>query len=82
MGNNNRRIKILPNVSYTPKQIREIRHRVGLTQQSFAEYMGVSRTSVEAWESGKFHPSGTARRLLSFLDADPSIPYTSGVIQN
>lgn len=40
-----------------------------MTQKILAEYMGVSAKTVEAWETGTSHPSGSACRLLSILDA-------------
>lgn len=38
--------------------------------QNFAGYMGVSDKTVEAWEAGTNHPSGSASRLLSMLEKD------------
>ena len=39
----------------------------GMTQNIFANYMGVSKKTVEAWEAGRTHPTGTAFRLMSIL---------------
>ena len=39
-----------------------------MTQKIFADYMGVSPKTVEAWESGINHPVGPACRLLSLLE--------------
>lgn len=36
--------------------------------QYFANYMGVSKKTVEAWELGRTHPTGPAYRLISILD--------------
>jgi len=36
----------------------------------FAYYMGVSQKTVEAWESGRTHPTGPVFRLLYLLDND------------
>lgn len=33
--------------------IREIRKEAGMTQKQFAEYIGVSKRTVESWEEGK-----------------------------
>ena len=51
-----------------------------MTQAIFAAYMGVSKKTVEAWESGHNHPAGAACRLLSITKADPSFPRRSGII--
>ena len=53
---------------YTNKEIKAIRNRSGMTQSLMASYMGVSKKTVEAWESGKNHPTGPACRLLAILD--------------
>ncbi len=34
----------------------------------FAQYLGVSPKTVEAWEAGKNKPSGSSSRLLELLD--------------
>ena len=39
-----------------------------MTQALFADYMGVSPKTVEAWENGKNHPTGSACRLISMLE--------------
>ncbi|MBQ3801765.1 MAG: helix-turn-helix domain-containing protein [Treponema sp.] len=39
-----------------------------MTQVLFADYMGVSQKTVEAWEKGTNHPTGTACRLISMLE--------------
>ena len=40
-----------------------------MTQAVFANYMGVSPKTVEAWELGRTHPTGPAYRLLDILAA-------------
>ncbi len=67
-------IKIEPLKEFTAPKIKKIRANVGMSQKVFAGYLGVSPKTVEAWESGKNKPSGTACRLLSMLEADPEIP--------
>ena len=60
--------EIQPVKNYDNKRIREIRNSVGMTQVLFADYMGVSCKTVEAWEKGTNHPTGTACRLISMLE--------------
>ena len=60
--------EIQPVKNYDNNQIREIRNSVGMTQVLFADYMGVSCKTVEAWEKGTNHPTGTACRLISLLE--------------
>ena len=60
--------EIQPVKKYNNTQIREIRTSIGMTQGLFADYMGVSIKTVEAWEKGTNHPTGTACRLISLLE--------------
>ncbi|MBO4262078.1 MAG: helix-turn-helix domain-containing protein [Clostridia bacterium] len=73
-------LSIQPLESFTAEDIKNIRLATGLTQVLFAKYMGVSPKTVEAWESGRNHPEGTACRLLTMTQKDPSFPEKSGVI--
>jgi putative transcriptional regulator len=59
---------ISPVTEYTNEQIKSIRKKAGMTQAVFANYMGVSKKTVEAWELGRTHPTGPAYRLLNILD--------------
>ncbi len=67
--------------TFTPGEIKEIRNNTGLTQVLFAQFMGVSVKTVEAWEAGKNHPEGTACRLLSLTRSDPAFPLKSGIVR-
>ena len=58
---------IAPVTEYNPTEIRAIRMNAGMTQNIFANYMGLSKKSVEEWESGRTHPTGSAFRLMSIL---------------
>ncbi len=52
---------------YSNVDIKRIRNRAGMTQAVFADYLGVSPKTVEAWELGRTHPTGPANRLLDIL---------------
>jgi putative transcriptional regulator len=41
-----------------------IRKHLGLTQQKFAELLGISPATVRNWEQGRRKPEGAARVLL------------------
>ena len=68
-----------PVVELNKDQIREIRMEAQMTQSVFAEYLGVSVKTVEAWEQGRTHPTGPAYRLMSFLAQKQvaSLPFVS-----
>ena len=59
---------IAPLQKYSSEEIKSIRNRAGMTQSVFADYMGVSQKTVEAWELGRTHPTGPAYRLLTILN--------------
>jgi putative transcriptional regulator len=58
-----------PGKQYSKDEIKAIRNKAGMTQAVFANYMGVSKKTVEAWELGRTHPTGPAYRLLDILES-------------
>jgi len=65
------RISVEPLPELTSEEIRRVRNAAGLTQSVFAAVLGVSVKTVEAWEAGTNHPLGSARRMISIIQADP-----------
>ncbi len=55
--------------SYSNVEIKAVRNKAGMTQAVFANYLGVSKKTVEAWELGRTHPTGPANRLIEMLDS-------------
>ena len=49
---------IAPVKRYTKSEIKQILNNHKLSQRLFANYMGVSIKTVEAWENGKNYPTG------------------------
>lgn len=74
------KMTIEPVAVFEPGEIKAIRNNTGLTQVSFAKFMGVSEKTVEAWESGRNHPDGAACRLLALTQKNPSFPLSSGIV--
>ena len=52
-------------------EVKNIRERMGVSQDKFAVILGVSKRTVENWEQGRRHPTGAARSLLKIVEADP-----------
>lgn len=50
-----------------------LRVSLSMTQRAFAEILGVSCRTVEAWESGKSTPTPTAKKLMYLIQTDPSL---------
>lgn len=74
------RLSVKPLKRYDAAQIKAIRKSTGLTQVTFAHYMGVSPKTVEAWEAGRNHPEGAACRLLALTQNDPTFPVKAGIV--
>lgn len=51
------------------KQIRDLRHRVRVSQGVFAALLNVNPSTVQKWEQGKVRPQNAALRLLNIIDA-------------
>jgi len=51
----------------TPKQVRALRKRLGLTQSRFADLIGVHKITVAKWEAGAKGMSATTGTLLRVL---------------
>ena len=43
----------------------------GLSQEKFAELLGVSKRTLEQWEQGRREPSGAAKTLLRIAELHP-----------
>lgn len=71
---NTTKISVAPLPEIQGTEVRNIRMSLEMTQVIFAQIMGVSVKTVEAWEGGRCEPNGTARRMLSMLKSDPKLP--------
>jgi putative transcriptional regulator len=65
------KLTVKPVSTFNNNDIKRIRQKTGLSQVMFAGSLGVSSKTVEAWESGRNKPEGTARRLLEVVRDDP-----------
>ncbi len=51
----------------------EVRTSLSMTQKAFANVLGVSCRTVEAWECGKSTPTPTAKKLIYLIQQDNSL---------
>lgn len=51
---------------------RGVRERFGVSQEVFAERLGVSPETVRSWEQGRRSLKGPAKALLRFMDREPA----------
>lgn len=54
---------------FSPKQIKQIRDKVRVSQGVFAALLNVNPSTVQKWEQGKVKPQNAALRLLNIIDA-------------
>ena len=54
-----------------PKQIKELRTRLGLSQQGLSEKLGCRKATVTDWETGKKQISGAYLQLLKQIATPP-----------
>ena len=67
------KISVAPLHIYNRDEIKAIRLRHNMSQRLFAEALGVSTKTVEAWEAGINAPSGVASRMLELLTHDNTL---------
>jgi putative transcriptional regulator len=56
---------------YSPKRVRRVRALLGLSQSLFAQFLGVSVATVQAWEQGVKVPARMACRFMDEILRDP-----------
>lgn len=56
-----------PTLTFNPGQIRALRAGLGLTQQAFADRVGVTKQAISLWEAGRSEP--TVEHLLRIVNA-------------
>lgn len=68
-----RTVIVVPVKEYHAEEIKKIRKSTGMSQKTFASYLGVSDKTVEAWEMGINRPSGAASRMLNMMEMDEKL---------
>lgn len=51
--------------------VRQLRNRLEMTQQQFADFLDISVHTLGKWERGERTPEGPARVLLRIVDREP-----------
>lgn len=46
--------------------IKELRQKYGMTQQAFADYLGIPKRTIENWEQGFSEPAEYVVKLIEF----------------
>lgn len=53
--------------------VSQVRKSLSMTQRAFADVLGVSPRTVEAWECGKSVPAPTAKKLIYLIQQDHAL---------
>ena len=53
--------------------VKSERESLDMTQKAFANVLGVSRRTVESWETGRSTPSPTAKNLIYLISRKPDL---------
>ncbi len=61
--------RVVPPAS--PRNVKALRHRLGLSQQQFADRYGFSVETIRNYEQGHRRPAGPARVLLEIIASEP-----------
>ena len=67
------KIKIIPVEEMSTQEIKNIRIKLQMSQPAFASIIGVSKKTVEAWETGTNKPSGASARMLQLIKKRPDV---------
>jgi putative transcriptional regulator len=65
------KLKLVPK-NYTAQMVRGVRQQLRASQAVFAQFLGVSVSTVQDWEQGNKPPRGSACRLMDEIRTDPS----------
>jgi len=63
-------LNLLPQ-PYDPKLVKQTRALLSVSQNIFAQFLGVAPATVQAWESGTNSPSDIACRFMDEIRHDP-----------
>ena len=58
-------------VAMRPDEIQRARKTLGLSQDEFANAIGVSASTLRKWEQGQRAPTGAAKTLLRIIEREP-----------
>jgi len=69
----NNRVKPARSFEINNNSVKELRLRNKLTQDKFAQLLGISVGTLKNWEQGRRKPTGPANILLKIVDKNPEI---------
>jgi DNA-binding transcriptional regulator YiaG len=55
----------------TPKEIKNSRHEMRMTEAQFANFIGIKEQTLTKWEQGVTFPKGPYARLIQVINLHP-----------
>lgn len=55
------------------RRIRQLRNRLGMSQDEFASAFGIPATSIRQYEIGRYMPPPAVRAYLKVIEAEPEV---------
>ena len=65
------KLRLVPK-NYTAEMVRGVRQQLRASQAVFAQFLGVSISTVQDWEQGSKPPRGSACRLMDEIRTNPT----------
>ena len=62
-------------ILWHPELIKALRHYMGMTQQEFAQELGVRQPTISEWETGVYMPKRSTSKLLTFIAEKAGFDY-------
>jgi putative transcriptional regulator len=56
-----------------PVNVKEIRAKLGITQEAFCENYGISLSTLKKWETGAREPEGPTKAYLYLISQRPNV---------
>ena len=75
------RVNVAEIKTFNADDVKQVRKQLRMGQKAFADVLGVSHKTVEAWESGKNTPNGPSSRLIALLKSDPALLQKAGLYE-
>ncbi len=63
--------KKLKRYEFAPSDVKAIRHKFGMSQQQFADFLMISVRTLQKWEQGERDPDGASHTLLRVMEKEP-----------
>jgi putative transcriptional regulator len=55
------------------RRVRQLRNRLGMSQEEFGKAFGIPATSIRQYEIGRYMPPPATRAYLKVIEAEPEV---------